>query len=269
MTVFPSPWWKRNSSSAIPPKAVVPHCLVLPKALRQGYMWSHLETEWTGGSMPLYSLISSLACSSFALPCQNARRRGYSVGEVGVDPELLPSRESNRSIQNGEARGELSCVPRVRAWASGRAIPIQRMCLYMRNVYMRVLIIIAIYNARCKCRVQSSGETKTVLIAACWWCCTRNQRGQHVSASHHPSAIKYWEKGEKAMERKLRWVLIKQCNHHTCITCGGVWARTVPPGQQPCWSIHPRQCLRCSPPHVNSHVQVWVCLWCLVSVNYV
>ena len=45
--------------------------------------------------------------SSFALPCQNARRRGYSVGEVGVDPELLPSRESDRSIQNGEARGEL------------------------------------------------------------------------------------------------------------------------------------------------------------------
>ena len=50
----------------------------------------------------LYS-ISSLACSSFALPCQNARHRGYSVGEVGVDPELLPSRESDRSIQNGEA----------------------------------------------------------------------------------------------------------------------------------------------------------------------
>ena len=45
--------------------------------------------------------------SSFALPCQNARRQGYSVGEVGVDPELLPSRESDRSIQNGEARGEL------------------------------------------------------------------------------------------------------------------------------------------------------------------
>ena len=45
--------------------------------------------------------------SSFALPCQNARRRGYSVGEVGVDPELLPSRESDQSIQNGEARGEL------------------------------------------------------------------------------------------------------------------------------------------------------------------
>ena len=50
----------------------------------------------------LYS-ISSLVCSSFALPCQNARRRGYSVGEVGVDPELLPSWESDRSIQNGEA----------------------------------------------------------------------------------------------------------------------------------------------------------------------
>ena len=54
----------------------------------------------------LYSM-SSLACSSFALPCQNARRRGYSVGEVEVDPELLPSRESDRSMQNGEARGEL------------------------------------------------------------------------------------------------------------------------------------------------------------------
>ena len=48
-----------------------------------------------------------LMISSFALPCQNACRRGYSVGEVGVDPELLPSRESDRSIQNGEARGEL------------------------------------------------------------------------------------------------------------------------------------------------------------------
>ena len=57
--------------------------------------------------MPLFNQVSSLACSSFALPCQNAHRRGYSVGEVGVDPELLPSRESDRSIQNGEARGEL------------------------------------------------------------------------------------------------------------------------------------------------------------------
>ena len=55
--------------------------------------------------MPLFN--SSLACSYFNLPCQNARRRGYSVGEVGVDLELLPSRESDRSMQNGEARGEL------------------------------------------------------------------------------------------------------------------------------------------------------------------
>ena len=54
-----------------------------------------------------FNQVSSLACSSFALPCQNARRRGYSVGEVGVDPQLLPSRESDRSIQNGESRGEL------------------------------------------------------------------------------------------------------------------------------------------------------------------
>ena len=57
--------------------------------------------------MPLFNFVSRVYYGSFALPCQNARRRGYSVGEVGVDPELLPSRESNRSIQNGEARGEL------------------------------------------------------------------------------------------------------------------------------------------------------------------
>ena len=56
--------------------------------------------------MPLFNRLSRVY-SSFALPCQNARRRGYSVREVGVDPELLPSRESDLSIQNGEARGEL------------------------------------------------------------------------------------------------------------------------------------------------------------------
>ena len=66
--------------------------------------------------MPLFNQVSSLACSSFALPCQNAHRRGYSVGEIGVDPELLPSRESDRSIQNGEARGELTEVT-LRAYA--------------------------------------------------------------------------------------------------------------------------------------------------------
>ena len=60
-----------------------------------------------GLEVPCLYSISSLACSSFALPCQNARRRGYSVGEVGVDPELLPSRESDRSMQNREAKGEL------------------------------------------------------------------------------------------------------------------------------------------------------------------
>ena len=60
-----------------------------------------------GLEVPCLYSISSLACSSFALPCQNARRRGYSVGEVGVNPELLPSRESDRSMQNGEAKGEL------------------------------------------------------------------------------------------------------------------------------------------------------------------
>ena len=49
--------------------------------------------------------ISSLACSLLCLA--RTHRRGYSVGEVGVDPELLPSRESDRLIQNGEARGEL------------------------------------------------------------------------------------------------------------------------------------------------------------------
>ena len=61
-----------------------------------------------GLEVPCLYSISSLACSSFALPCQNARRRGYSVGEVGVDPELLPSRESDRSMQNGEANSEVT-----------------------------------------------------------------------------------------------------------------------------------------------------------------
>ena len=60
------------------------------------------------GKVPCLYSISSLACSSFALPCQNARRRGYSVGEVGVNPELLPSRESN--LIDTEWRGENSEV---------------------------------------------------------------------------------------------------------------------------------------------------------------
>ena len=38
--------------------------------------------------MPLFNFVSRYG-SSFALPCQNARRRRYSVGVVGVDPELL------------------------------------------------------------------------------------------------------------------------------------------------------------------------------------
>ena len=88
-----------------------------PRRLLSRTVWHFLrhcgkatcEVTWrrNGLEIPCLYSISSLACSSFALPCQNARRRGYSVGEFGVDPELLPSRESNRSIQNGEARREL------------------------------------------------------------------------------------------------------------------------------------------------------------------
>ena len=109
----------RFSVSVMKAEFVVGHS---PRRLLSRTVWHFLrhcgkatcEVTWrrkfgNGLEVPCLYSISSLAspCSSFALPCQNARRRGYSVGEVGVDPELLPSRESDRSIQNGEARGEL------------------------------------------------------------------------------------------------------------------------------------------------------------------
>ena len=107
----------RFSVSVMKAEFVVGHS---PRRLLSRTVWHFLrhcgkatcEVTWrrkfrNGLEVPFLYSISSLACSSFALPCQNARRRGYSVGEVGVDPELLPSRESDRSIQNREARGEL------------------------------------------------------------------------------------------------------------------------------------------------------------------
>ena len=55
--------------------------------------------------------------SSFALLCLNARRRGYSVGEVGVDPELLPSRDRVQPIDTewrSEGRTQKSLFARTR-----------------------------------------------------------------------------------------------------------------------------------------------------------
>ena len=64
------------------------------------------------------------------------------------------------------------CVPRVRARASGRAIPIQRNSTAVRHVYIcaRALIIIAIYNA-----CVSAGAVKWQDKDRFDSCCTRNQ----------------------------------------------------------------------------------------------
>ena len=81
------------------------------------------------------------------------------------------------------------CVPRVRARASGRVIPIQRICARAK---------LAIYLQRaCECRVQSSGKTKTAAVLA-----INEVNMPQPAIINQPSST--GRKERKAKERKLR-----------------------------------------------------------------
>ena len=91
------------------------------------------------------------------------------------------------------------CVPIPRARASASFRSSNPNTANVGFIYARALIIIAIYNA-CKCRVQSSGKTKTVLIAAVLAINEVNM--SQPAIINQPSST--GRKERKAKERKLR-----------------------------------------------------------------